>query len=461
VHGSVGQRDVTYNQDNMPTEMTFQGRSSQLFYDGEGNRVRKASSAGTTIYVGGLMEIRGGQTIIHIHAAGKRIASVRGGQAYYTHGDHLGSSALVTNDSGVVVEEIGYLPYGATLFRKAYEGGVWTSVYRFTGQEYDTEFELYNYNARLYDPVLGRFITADTIVPDWTNPQSLNRYAYVLNNPLRYVDPTGHYGIETAIIVGAIIGALMGAYNASMNGGDVMAGMFHGALVGGLSAALSGALFYGAGNLIHAPTSSMGPAAQIAVHAAAGAVSGAANAAMTGGDIWHGALIGAVSAGIAKGSGLESLEGRMALGAASGGFSAALAGEDFAQGAFQGAWTSLVAYLFNDVLHRIEMSENGGKVYYYRISHEVDEVIDPWTEEGKLLYFFKGYDDYIRKESWDTGGTETYDPTLIIRATAAGINTVEHARMFPQTQILYSEYTLKTYKHYDNIWTLIIDLMPE
>ena len=48
------------------------------------------------------------------------------------------------------------------------------------------------YNARYYHPALGRFVSADTIVPEAGNPQSLNRYAYVLNNPLRYVDPNGN-----------------------------------------------------------------------------------------------------------------------------------------------------------------------------------------------------------------------------------------------------------------------------
>ncbi len=48
------------------------------------------------------------------------------------------------------------------------------------------------YGARYYDAGLGRFISADTIVPSAGNPQSLNRYAYVLNNPLKYTDPTGH-----------------------------------------------------------------------------------------------------------------------------------------------------------------------------------------------------------------------------------------------------------------------------
>jgi hypothetical protein len=51
---------------------------------------------------------------------------------------------------------------------------------------------LYDYNARFYDPYLARFISADTIVPDPGNPQAFNRYAYCINNPLKYVDPTGH-----------------------------------------------------------------------------------------------------------------------------------------------------------------------------------------------------------------------------------------------------------------------------
>ncbi|NLA74509.1 MAG: hypothetical protein GX846_03385 [Deltaproteobacteria bacterium] len=56
------------------------------------------------------------------------------------------------------------------------------------GQELDKEYELYNYNTRLYDPVMSRFISPDTIVPQPFNPQSLNWYTYCLNNPLIYTD---------------------------------------------------------------------------------------------------------------------------------------------------------------------------------------------------------------------------------------------------------------------------------
>ncbi|GIV82919.1 MAG: hypothetical protein KatS3mg051_2273 [Anaerolineae bacterium] len=56
---------------------------------------------------------------------------------------------------------------------------------------------LYDYGARWYDPSLGRFIQPAPLVPAPGNPQALNRYAYVLNNPIRYTDPSGHW-LETA-----------------------------------------------------------------------------------------------------------------------------------------------------------------------------------------------------------------------------------------------------------------------
>ena len=65
----------------------------------------------------------------------------------------------------------------------------------FNSHREESEFGLYDYQARYFSPLLGRFISADTIVPDYANPQSLNRYAYVYNNPLKYIDPTGHCGI--------------------------------------------------------------------------------------------------------------------------------------------------------------------------------------------------------------------------------------------------------------------------
>ncbi len=83
-----------------------------------------------------------------------------------------------------------YYPYGAP---RTPNPSTLPTDYRFTGQRSE-EAELgslYDYRARFYSPALGRFLSADTIVPQPGNPQSLNRYPYVRNNPLRLVDPSG------------------------------------------------------------------------------------------------------------------------------------------------------------------------------------------------------------------------------------------------------------------------------
>ncbi len=85
-----------------------------------------------------------------------------------------------------------YWPYGAT------RAGAVSTAYKYTGQELDAASGLYYYRARWYDPSLGRFIQADTLVPAPGNPQSLNRYAYVYNNPLKYTDPSGHDPLDNA-----------------------------------------------------------------------------------------------------------------------------------------------------------------------------------------------------------------------------------------------------------------------
>jgi RHS repeat-associated protein len=103
----------------------------------------------------------------------------------YFHGDQLGSTNLVTNQNGVLLENTFYFPYG-----EIRSGGT-SSKYLFTGQEKDTT-GLYYYGARFYNPHLAHFTQPDTLVQNAFDPQSLNRYAYTRNNPLRYADPSGH-----------------------------------------------------------------------------------------------------------------------------------------------------------------------------------------------------------------------------------------------------------------------------
>src|SRR6266540_6499964 len=109
------------------------------------------------------------------------------GVRYYVLKDNLGSASVVTDASGNTVGEDRFYPFGETRFTT---GNMQTDKL-FTGQR-DTGLGIYYFNARFYSPKLGRFLSADTIAPSYTDPQDLNRFSYVLNNPLRYIDPTGH-----------------------------------------------------------------------------------------------------------------------------------------------------------------------------------------------------------------------------------------------------------------------------
>ncbi len=109
---------------------------------------------------------------------------------YYYHPNHIQSTSVVTDANGNEVTRMAYLPFGEV--SQANSTGANTVTAKFTGQDYDDSFGLYYYNARYYDPSIGRFMSADTVVPDAWNAQAYNRYSYALNNPINYVDSSGH-----------------------------------------------------------------------------------------------------------------------------------------------------------------------------------------------------------------------------------------------------------------------------
>jgi RHS repeat-associated protein len=121
---------------------------------------------------------------------GQRVAMRQGDEVYYLHGDHLGSTSLTTDASGAVVSEVRYHPYG----EERWANGEAVTDFGFTSQRNEASFGLMDYNARYYSPRLGRFVSPDSIVPEPGSSGGWNRYAYVSNNPLRYIDPAGHQG---------------------------------------------------------------------------------------------------------------------------------------------------------------------------------------------------------------------------------------------------------------------------
>ncbi len=124
----------------------------------------------------------------YYYHGGQRVAMRADGVVYYLHGDHLGSTSLTTDASGAVVARQLYHPYGTV---RAHQGTLPTD-FGFTGQRDVPGTGLVFMHARYYHAGLGRFTQADTIVPNVANPQEWNRYGYCLNNPTRYIDPSGH-----------------------------------------------------------------------------------------------------------------------------------------------------------------------------------------------------------------------------------------------------------------------------
>lgn len=147
---------------------------------------------------------------------GQRNALRKNGAVSYLFGDHLGSTSVTANASGTRTAELWYKPWGES---RGTPFGATPTTYCFTGQREDASVGLYFYGARYYDSTLGRFIQADTLVPSPGNPQSLNRYAYVLNNPLKYVDSTGHIAI-LPIMVGGFAGGVIGGATYALSAGS-------------------------------------------------------------------------------------------------------------------------------------------------------------------------------------------------------------------------------------------------
>jgi RHS repeat-associated protein len=178
-------------------------------YDGDGKRVAKSNgklywhpSAGLRASgMSGLdvlveTDATGNNPAEYIFFGGKRIARRDpDGAVLYYFADHLGSSRVVTNVTGTIVDESDYYPFGGERIVVNND----PNPYKFTSKERDGESGLDNFGVRYFGSAFGRFMSPDDFWKDSSvrDPQSWNKYAYARNNPLRYVDPTGEKATVT------------------------------------------------------------------------------------------------------------------------------------------------------------------------------------------------------------------------------------------------------------------------
>jgi RHS repeat-associated protein len=198
-------RTIAYTAFNKPSRIEQAGIVTTFAYDVNGQRYKQEAPGKTTRYIDGLYEetitangdleqkaYLGGSTIV------TRTLTRR--EVRWLHKDRLGSIDLVTDENGDVVEEHSFDAFGmprntnwentgGELHSGEFASEVTTRG--FTGHEHLDQHRLIHMNGRAYDPALGRFLSVDPVIQGMSNPQALNAYSYILNNPLSGTDPSG------------------------------------------------------------------------------------------------------------------------------------------------------------------------------------------------------------------------------------------------------------------------------
>ena len=220
-------QSITYTCYQRPAQVTESGRSATFTYDADGRRVKMYLSDGadpvlSRYYLGDRYEIdvtpEGNTERLYIggDAYNAPVVYVKDGDSEWTMynigRDYLGNITHIATADGTPVAEYSYDPWGRLRNPETHEvfaPGEEPELFLgrgYTGHEHLTDFGLINMNARLYDPVIGRFLSPDPYVQHPESTQGFNRYTYCLNNPLVYSDESGKYFVIDAFFAGLFSG---------------------------------------------------------------------------------------------------------------------------------------------------------------------------------------------------------------------------------------------------------------
>jgi RHS repeat-associated protein len=182
--------NLTYDSENRMVQVS--GAVNETFkYNGDGQRIIATQGVTTTVYIANYFEWHGttADMVKYYYSGANRVAMRVGVSApVFLMGDHLGSTSVAVNEQGAPVG-------GSPQLYKAWgetRAGSMPTRYQYTGQYNQIELGIYYYNARWYDGYLNRWAQPDPIIPDPYNTSDWDRYSYVRNNPVGYIDPTGH-----------------------------------------------------------------------------------------------------------------------------------------------------------------------------------------------------------------------------------------------------------------------------
>ena len=331
---------------NLPNSIAYGANSTTFNYNANHQRWKQdANYVGThevTYYIGGIMEktTRGTGPTEYRHmipaGSGTAILTRRSdltNSTYYVTTDHLGSGDLVMDSTATVLARESFTPFGAR------RGSNWTGIPTsgdysafasttrrgFTGHEMLDSVSLIHMNGRVYDPYLGRFLSADPIIQTLAISQAINPFSYVMNNPLSLIDPSGYSWLSklfsgighflkkwaplilaavlTVIGVGPLfIGLYSSLLSAAINGGTIgsfVLGIAVGAIAGAIAGPIGGKFvgFLGVGTKTLAATILRG--------AIVGGLAGGISSSMMGGSFLAGVGAGAIGGAVTAWAGWE------------------------------------------------------------------------------------------------------------------------------------------------------------
>ncbi len=244
--GTGRNRTMAWDEENRLTKVT-DASITEFKYDDTGMRISKKGNSGEVLYVNPNYTIRDGGIISkHVFAGNTRVASKvassEAGGTYYYHADHLGSSSVVTNQTGAYHESLEYFPYGETWVHEKANSKGFTTPYQFTSKELDPETNLYYHGARYRDARLNNWLSPDPILNSYLpsgnkdknsklpghggvyNSVNLNLYHYAGNNPVIYVDPDGraHKNLRNEVYGTLTYDKGLKMFRSTLNGKEIL-----------------------------------------------------------------------------------------------------------------------------------------------------------------------------------------------------------------------------------------------
>ena len=221
---SVKKEELRYQYDPLGQLVSYQAKKDgsvvldqKNSYNGDGQRISRTEGKKETAYFyqnGTLLMSEDGsgnlESFYYLGVSANPLAVMSkasdGTKNYYTYQkDIQGSTQAVTNKNGSCVEWYSYTDFGETTIHEEQNG--FENVICYTGGVYDESTSLYYLNARYYDPETGRFLSRDTYRGEAEKPDTLHLYLYCANNPVNYVDPSGHWAMALPLLTEYLLSA--------------------------------------------------------------------------------------------------------------------------------------------------------------------------------------------------------------------------------------------------------------